>query len=83
MAICDVHVFPGFLTPVAYIHNFSFHSHRLLLPHASAEVRGEITPERKFASTEDRIHNHQVMSPTRSPVSHPGAGEGGGGREEV
>ena len=36
----------------------------------SAEVRGENTPERKVASTGDRIHNHQVMSPTRSPLSN-------------
>ena len=35
-------------------------------------MRGENTPERKFASTEDRTHNHQVMCPTHSPLSHPG-----------
>ena len=52
---------------------FSFQSNRLLFSHASsAEVRGENTPERKVASTEDLAHNHQVMSPTRSPLSHPG-----------
>ena len=55
-----------------YQHNFSFQSHRLLFSHASAEVRGENTPERKVASTRDQTHNHQVMSPTRSPLSHPG-----------
>ena len=38
----------------------------------SAVVRGENTPERKFASTGYRTHNHQVMTPTRSPLSHPG-----------
>ena len=38
----------------------------------SAEVRGENTPERKVASTGDRTHNHQVMSPTRSLLSQPG-----------
>ena len=54
-----------------YKHNFSFQSHRLLFSHASAEVRGENTPERKVASTGDRALNHQVMSPTRSPLSHP------------
>ena len=54
-----------------YEHNFSFQSHGLVFSHASAEVRGENTPERKFASTRDRTHNHQVMSPTRSPLSHP------------
>ena len=55
-----------------YEHNFFFQSHRLLLSHASAEVRGENSPERKVASTGDRTHNHQVTSPTRSPLSHPG-----------
>ena len=43
-----------------------------ILSHASAEVGSEITPERKFASTGDRTHNHLVMSPTHSPLSHPG-----------
>ena len=30
-----------------YLHNFSFQSRQLLFSHASAEVRGETTPERK------------------------------------
>ena len=55
-----------------YLHNVSFQSHRLLFSHASAEVRGENTPERKVSSTGDRTHNHQVMSRTRSRLSHPG-----------
>ena len=55
-----------------YQHNFSFQSHQLLFSHASTEVRGENAPERKVTSTGDRTHNHQVMSPTRSPLSHPG-----------
>ena len=29
-------------------------------------------PERKVASTVDRTHNHQVRSPTRSPLNHAG-----------
>ena len=70
MAVGDAHVFPGFLTPV--LTQFSFQSHRLLFSHASAEVRGENRPERKFASTGSRTHYHQVMSPTRSPLSQPG-----------
>ena len=49
MAVSDAHVFPGFLTPV--LTQIYFQSHRLLFLHASAEVRGENTPERKFAST--------------------------------
>ena len=36
--------------------NFSFESHRLPFSHASAEVRGKNTPERKVASTGDRTH---------------------------
>ena len=59
MAVGDAHVLPGFLTPV--LKHFFFQSHRLLFSHASAEVRGEKTPERKFASTVYRTHNHQVM----------------------
>ena len=55
-----------------YLHNFSFQSHWLLFSHASAEVRGENMPERKFTSTEDRTQNHKVMSPTSSPLSNPG-----------
>ena len=69
MAVGDTYVFPGFLTPV--LTQLSFRSHWLLFSHASAEVRGENTPERKVASTGDRTHNHQVMSPTHSPLSHP------------
>ena len=50
----------------------SFQSHRLLFSHASAEVRGENMPERKFASTGYQTHNHQVMSLTGTTLSHPG-----------
>ena len=55
-----------------YLHNFSFQSHQLPFPHASTEVRGKNKPERKVASTGDQTHNHQVMSPKPSPLSHPG-----------
>ena len=34
--------------------------------------------ERKFASNGYRTHNHQVMSPTQSPLSHLGRSEAGG-----
>ena len=34
--------------------------------------RGENTLEKTVASTGDQTHNHQVMSPTSSPLSHPG-----------
>ena len=63
-------MFPGFLTPVLTL--ISFQSHQILSSHASAEVRDENTPERNFALTRSRTHNHQVMSPTCSPLSHPG-----------
>ena len=75
MAVGDAHVFPGFLTAV--LTQLSFQRHRLLFSHASAELRGENTPERKFASSGYRTHNHQVMSPTRSPLGHPGGSEVG------
>ena len=55
-----------------YYHNFSCQSHWLLFSHASAEVRGKNTLERKFASTWDRTQNHQVMSLTCPPLSHLG-----------
>ena len=61
MAVGDAHVFPGFLTPVL--------SRRLLFSHASAEVRGENTPERNFTSSWSRTHNHQVMSLTPGATS--------------
>ena len=70
MAVGDAHVFPGFLTPV--LTQISLQSHRQLFSHASAEVRGENMPVRNFTSTRSRTHNHQVMSLTTSPLSHPG-----------
>ena len=67
MAVGDAHVFPGFLTPVLT---------QLFFPKPPTTFltyfnRGERenTPERKFESTGYRTHNHQVMSPTRSPLS--------------
>ena len=69
MAVSDAHVFPGFPTPK--LTQLSFQRHRLLFSHAS-EVRGEYTLARKFASTGYQTHDHQVMSQTRSPLSHLG-----------
>ena len=66
MAVGDEYVLPGFLTPLLT------QNHRLLFSHVSAEVSCENTPERKVASTGDRSHNHQIMSPTRLPLSQPG-----------
>ena len=70
MTVGAAHVFPCFLTPV--LTQLSFQSHRLLVSHASREVRGENTLERKFVSTGYRTHNLQVMSPTRLPLSDSG-----------
>ena len=67
MAVDDSHVFRGFLTPVL--------TQISLFSHASEEVRGENTPERNFATTESRTHNHQVISLTGSPLSHAGGGQ--------
>ena len=69
MAVDDAYVFPGFLTPVPT--QLLFQSHRLLFLHASAEVRGGNTLEKKLASTGSRTHNQQVMCSIRSPLSHP------------
>ena len=70
MAISQAHVFPGYLTPV--LTRTSFQGQRQLFSHASAEVRGENTLERNFASTGTQTHNSQVMHLTFSPLSHPG-----------
>ena len=67
MAVGDAHVFPGFLTPL--LTQLSFQGHRLLFSHASVEMRGKYTPDRKFTSTGSQTHNHQVISPTRSPLN--------------
>ena len=64
------HMFPGFLTPV--LTQLFFPKLPTSFPHASAEVRGKNTLERKFASTGDQTRNPQVMSLTRSPLSHLG-----------
>ena len=80
MAVDDAHVFPGFLTRV--LTQLVFQSLRLLFSHAPAEVRGENSPERKFASIGYRINSHQFMSPTLSPLDHPGGSEAGGRANE-
>ena len=77
MEVGDTHVFPGFLTPV--LTQLSCESHRLFFLHASAEVRGvKYAEKKKLASTGYRAHNHQVISPTRLPLSHLGGAENGG-----
>ena len=56
MAVGDAHVFPDFLTPV--LTQLFFPNPWTTFSHASAEVRGENTPEKKFTPTEDQTHNH-------------------------
>ena len=68
MAVGDAYVFPGFLTPV--LTQLFFQKPTTFFSHDSAKVRGENTPERKVAKTMDQTHIHQVMSLTRSPLSH-------------
>ena len=70
MAVGDAYVFPGFFTPVLT---------QLFLPKPPTTFltcfcRGERRKHagKKVASTGDRTRNHQVMSPTRSSLSHPG-----------
>ena len=69
MVVGKASVFPGFLKLVL---RQLFQSHLLFFSHASAEVRGKNTQERKFTSTGYGSHNHQVMSPPCSPLSHQG-----------
>ena len=67
-----MHMFPGFLTPVQTQLSFQCHRLSVLFSHASAEVRGENMPERKFDTTGCPTRNHEVMNSTQSPLSHPG-----------
>ena len=65
MAVGDAHVFSDF--PTSVLTQISFQSHRLLFSQASAEVRGENTPE---SSPQLEIElKHHLMSSTRSPLS--------------
>ena len=60
MAVGDEQVFPGFLTPV--LTQISFQSHQLLFSHVLAEVRGENTPERNFASIGSRTYQNALVA---------------------
>ena len=51
MAVGDAYVFPGFLTPL--LTQLFYPKSPTTYPHASAEMRGENTPERKVTSTGD------------------------------
>ena len=65
MAVGDAHVFPGFLTSVL-TQLFSLKPPTTFLTCLS---RGE---RRKYPGKTVLLNSHQVMSPTRSPPSHPG-----------
>ena len=56
------HVFPGFLTVVLT---------QLFFPKPPQRLEAKIR-RKEVASTGDWTHNNQVMSPTCSPLSHPG-----------
>ena len=72
MAVGDAHVFPGFLTPVLTQLFFPRPPTTFLTCFCTGERRNYAG--KKVASTGDRTHNHQVMSPTRSPLRHPSGG---------
>ena len=69
MAVSDAHVFPSFLIPL--LTQISFQSHQLLFSHASAEVRGENTPERNF----NRVSNSQPPGHESDATEPPGRGK--------
>ena len=75
MAVGDANVFLGFLTPVLKQLFFPKPPTTFLTCFCRGERRKN-RPERKVASTGDQTHNHQVMSSTRSPLSHPGGAKG-------
>ena len=56
MAVGDVFMFHGFLTPV--LTQFSYQSHRLLFSHASAKARGE-----KYAGKKSRLNRGSNSQP--------------------
>ena len=72
MAVGDAHVFPGFLTAV--LTQISFQSHQLLFSHASAEVRVENMPGKKFRL--NWVSNSQPPGhESNTPLSHPGGAD--------
>ena len=69
-AVGDTHVFPGFPHTSTNTNFFPKPPTTFLTCFNKGE--SENSPKRNFASTGSRTHNHQSMSPTRSPLSHPG-----------
>ena len=72
MVVGDAHVFPA--SWLSHTSTTQIFFPKPLTTFLTCFCRGERQNmlERKFASTGDRIYIHQVMSPTRSPLSHPG-----------
>ena len=70
MAVCDAYVFLGFLTPV--LTKLFFPKPPPTFPTCFCRDERRKYAGKKVASTGDRTRNHQVMSPTRSPLNHPG-----------
>ena len=70
MAVGDAYVFPGFLTPV--LTQLFFPKPPTTFPTGFCRGERRKYAGKKVASAGDRTHSHQVMSPTRSPLSHPG-----------
>ena len=70
MAVGDAYVFPGFLTPVLTQLFFR----KPLTTFLTCFCRGERQKcvGKKSHLNRDRTQNHQVMSPTCSPLSHRG-----------
>ena len=79
MAVGDALMFPAFHTPLLTL--ISVQSHRLLFSH-SAQVRGENTPERSFASTGSRNHNKQPGHESDALTTEP-PGRGAGSKDYV
>ena len=81
MAVGDAYVFPGFLTPV--LTQLFFPKQPTTFSHASAEVRGQNTPERKVASTGDRTHDHQVIGSNTLTTEPPRRGKNSEAKGEI
>ena len=70
MAVGDAYVFPGFLTPVL-TQLFSPKPPTTFLTCLCRGERQKYAVKKVGLNRGDRTHNHQDMSPTRSPLSHP------------
>ena len=67
MAVSDAYVFPKTSTNATFLSKATDYFSHMLLQRWEAKIR-----RKEVASTGDRTQNHQVMIPTRSPLSHQG-----------